>query len=39
MCHSIKIYKDMRMAQVKAWGRLTNRELKNIFMETVKHQD
>ena len=39
MCHSIKIDKDMRMAHVKAWGKVTSRELKNIFFVTVKHQD
>jgi len=39
MCHIIKIDKDLRMAQVKAWGRVTGRELKNIFIETVNHQD
>jgi len=39
MCHSIKIDKDRRMAQVKAWGKVTSHEFKNIFIETVKHKD
>lgn len=39
MCHSIKIDKDRRMAQVKAWGTVTGRELKDIFSEIVEHQD
>jgi hypothetical protein len=39
MLHSIEIHKDLRMAQVKAWGRVTSRELKNMFIETVNHQD
>ena len=39
MLHSIEIHKDLRMAQVKAWGRVTSRELKNMFIETVNHRD
>jgi hypothetical protein len=39
MCHSIKIDKDWRMAQVKAWGKVNSHELKDIFIETVEHPD
>jgi len=39
MCHSIKIDKDRKMAQVKAWGKVNSHELKNIFIEAVKDKD
>ena len=39
MCHSIKIDKDIKLAQIKARGRVNVLELKDIFLETVEHED
>ena len=39
MCHSIKIDKDRRLARITAGGRVNVLELKEIFMETVGHED
>ena len=39
MCHSIKIDKDRKLAQIRARGRVNVLELKEIFLETVGHED
>jgi len=39
MCHSIKIDKYGRMAQITARGSVNVLELKEIFLETVEHRD
>jgi hypothetical protein len=37
--HSIKIDKDKKLAQITASGRVNVFELKEIFIETVRHDD
>ena len=39
MCHSIKIDKDRKLARITARGSVNVLELKEIFMETVGHED
>jgi len=39
MCHSITIDKDRKLAQINARGRVNVLELKEIFMNTVGHED
>jgi hypothetical protein len=39
MCHSIIIDKDIKLAQIRARGRVNVLELKDIFLETVEHED
>jgi hypothetical protein len=39
MCHSIKIDKYGRLAQITARGSVNVLELKEIFLETVEHRD
>jgi len=39
MCHSIKIDKDRRLAQIKATGSVNVLELKEIFLEIVGHEE
>ena len=39
MCHRIKIDKDIKLAQIRARGRVNVLELKDIFLETVEHED
>ena len=39
MCHSIKIDKENKLAQITARGKVNILELKEIFLETVKHED
>ena len=39
MFHSIKIDKDKKLAQIRARGRVNVLELKDIFLETVEHED
>ena len=39
MCHSIKIDKARKLAQIKAMGKVNVLELKEIFVKTVGHED
>ncbi len=39
MCHSIKIDKENKLAQITARGKVNVLELKEIFLEIVEHED
>jgi hypothetical protein len=39
MCHSIKIHKEKKLAQITAEGKVNILELKEIFLETIEHED
>ena len=39
MCHSIRIDKEKKLAEITATGTVNFTELKEIFMETVGHDD
>ena len=39
MCHNIEIDKDWKLAYITASCRVDARELKEIFIETVSHED
>lgn len=39
MCYRIKVKKDRKLAQIFAYGRVDFLELKEIFFETVRHED
>lgn len=38
MCHNIKIDKDRKLAHITASGRVNILELKDIFLETLEHE-
>lgn len=39
MCHSNKIEKDIKLAQIRARDNINVLELKDIFLETLEHED
>jgi len=39
MCYWLRIRKDRELAQISAYGRVNILELKEIFLETVRHED
>jgi hypothetical protein len=39
MCHRIKIDKERKLARITARGKVNVFELKDIFLETVEHED
>lgn len=39
MCHSIRIDKDRRLAQIRAKGMVNVLELQDIFLEMVAHEE
>ena len=39
MCHNIKIDKEKKLARITARGSLNAFDLKDIFLETVEHED
>ena len=39
MCYRLRIRKDRELAQISAYGRVNILELKEIFFETVRHED
>ena len=39
MCHRIKIKKDKKLARITAYGSINIIELKEIFFETVRHEE